>query len=124
MTTEKLEVIGFMNPIHINSVPVIIILKSFLDEQLYAAYPSGTELVRLIGTVERARASDAFIPAEKHSSEIVFYKEGQIAYVDSSGKVHITTKEGLGAIIEDDLLSVVDDELKAMLQDIIKECRE
>lgn len=122
MTTEKLKVIGFMNPLHFMSAPVIIVLKSPLDERLYVAYPSGEGVKEVDGTVERVRASDAFIPAEKHSSKTVSYEDGQIAYVDSSCKVHITTKEGLISIIENDLQGVHNERHKEMLRDIIKEC--
>lgn len=121
---KKIEqILGFikMMSLKITSMPLAVILKQE-DGGHEIVYPGGgrKKVYSILGE-EDLRASDFFIPSDK---EKLIWKDGQTAYLDHAGVVHVGTALETIEVIKKDLMKVKDVDHRKGLNMIIQTLKE
>lgn len=103
---QKIEYIfGFMKMLSIKSAPVAVILVDE-DGGHEMVYPGGKRRkISSLSEEQEVRGLDYFIPSE---GEPLVWKDGQTAYLDHSGTVHVGTALEIIEVIKKDLLNIKD----------------
>lgn len=112
---ENLRIFGFKNPIRTKATPVIIILVSD-SKEFVSVWPAG-DVVPMATVTEEEVKKEAFIPHDGHEE----WQEGQIAYLDWNGKVHVGSWRELFAVIETDIKLVTSDIHRVSLENMLKD---